>query len=186
MFPLWCDSTLAGLCLADSLVPHTRAVSPLLAKDAAGTPKVPAPVVHEGGRAMLPHNLIADIGKETETAADKYRNGDRDGDRGKQRGERERQREREREREREKKKKRVKESDTERERERETERDTQTETETDTDKEGKGRERMKKTKKKRQRERERERESTQPYTRPIYPAFLDLTVEFSVSLFLSF
>ena len=48
----------------------TRAVSPLLAKDAAGTPEVPAPVVHEGGRAMLPHNLIAGIGKETDTDTD--------------------------------------------------------------------------------------------------------------------
>ena len=47
-----------------------RAVSPLLAKDAAGTPEVPAPVVHEGGRAMLPHNLIAGIGKETDTDTD--------------------------------------------------------------------------------------------------------------------
>ena len=45
-------------------------VSPLLEKDAAGTPEVPAPIVHEGGRAMLPHNLIAGIGKETDTDTD--------------------------------------------------------------------------------------------------------------------
>ena len=58
---------------------HTRAVSPLLAKDAAGTPEVPAPVLREGGRAMLPHNLLADTGVETETTTDKYRDGDRGG-----------------------------------------------------------------------------------------------------------
>ena len=53
-----------------------------------------------GAPIRFPHSLLlAHIGTETETAADKYRNGDRDGDRGKQRGERERQRERERKRE---------------------------------------------------------------------------------------
>ena len=82
IFPLQCDSALALLCLADSLVPRLRgtvldgspdlrcaqctprAVSPLLAKDAAGTPEVPAPVVHEGGKAMLSHSLLANIKKE--------------------------------------------------------------------------------------------------------------------------
>ena len=53
---------------------HTRAVSPRLAKDAAGTPEVPAPVVYEGGEAMLSHDLVA----ETETDTDRYRDGDRD------------------------------------------------------------------------------------------------------------
>ena len=125
-----------------------------------------------GAPIRFPHSLLlAHIGTETQTAADKCRDGDRDGDRGKRRGEKERPKERERE------KKKVKESDTERERERETERDTKTETETDTDKERKGKERMKKTKTKRQREGER----THPHTHPIYAAFLDLTVEFSVS-----
>ena len=143
----------------------TRAVSPLLAKDAAGTPEVPAPVVNEGGRAMLPHNLIAGIGKETGTATDRYR----DGDRGKGEG-------------REKNSERRKESERQRhEKERERKRDTRTKTETDTDKERKGRERMKKTKQERQR-----RESAVPYTHPIYAAFLDPRVGFSVSLFLSF
>ena len=49
---------------------YARAVSLLREKDATGTPEVPAPVVHEGGRAMLPHNLIAGIGKETDTDTD--------------------------------------------------------------------------------------------------------------------
>ena len=143
----------------------TRAVSPLLAKDAAGTPEVPAPVVNEGGRAMLPHNLIAGIGKETGTATDRYR----DGDRGKGEG-RGRNSESRKESERQRHKKR------EREKER-----YRTKTETVTDKERKGRERMKKTKQERQR-----RESAVPYTHPIYAAFLDPRVGFSVSLFLSF
>ena len=143
----------------------TRAVSPLLAKDAAGTPEVPAPVVNEGGRAMLPHNLIAGIGKETGTATDRYR----DGDRGKGEG-RGRNSESRKESERQRRKKR------EREKER-----YRTKTETVTDKERKGRERMKKTKQERQR-----RESAVPYTHPIYAAFLDPRVGFSVSLFLSF
>ena len=129
---------------------HTRAVSPLLAKDAAGTPEVPAPVVHEGGRAMLPHNLIAGIGKETGTATDKYRDGDRDGR--KESEDRDTKRERDRER--------YQDEDRDRYRQR-----------------GKGRERMKKTKQERQR-----RESAVPYTHPIYAAFLDLRVGFSVSL----
>ena len=145
----------------------TRAVSPLLAKDAAGTPEVPAPVVNEGGRAMLPHNLIAEIGKETGTATDRYRDGDRGKGEGRGRNsesrkESERQRHKKREREREKERYRTK-------------------TETVTDKERKGRERMKKTKQERQR-----RESAVPYTHPIYAAFLDPRVGFSVSLFLSF
>ena len=67
---------------------HTRAVSPLLAKDAAGTPEVPAPVVHEGGKAMLSHSLIAKIEKEPGTAADECRDGNRDAHRGPQRGKR--------------------------------------------------------------------------------------------------
>ena len=62
---------------------YARAVSPLLDKDATGTPEVPAPVLREGGRAMLPHNLVADTEVETETTTDKYRDGDRDEDRGK-------------------------------------------------------------------------------------------------------
>ena len=97
---------------------HTRAVSPLLAKDAAGTPEVPAPVVNEGGRAMLPHNLIAGIGKETGTATDKYRDGDRDG-----RKESERQRHKKRERQREIPGRRQRQIQTKRERERENEKD---------------------------------------------------------------
>ena len=32
---------------------------------------------------MLPHNLLADTGVETETTTDKYRDGDTDEDRGK-------------------------------------------------------------------------------------------------------
>ena len=51
-----------------------RAVSPLLEKDATRTPEVPAPVVYEGGEAMLSHDLVA----ETETDTDRYRDGDRD------------------------------------------------------------------------------------------------------------
>ena len=57
---------------------YARAVSPLLEKDATGTPEM-----REGGRAMLPHNLLADTEVETETTTDKYRDGDRDEDRGK-------------------------------------------------------------------------------------------------------
>ena len=53
---------------------YARAVSPLLEKDATGTPEVPAPVVYEGGEAMLSHDLVAD----TETETDRYRDGDRD------------------------------------------------------------------------------------------------------------
>ena len=57
-----------------------------------------------GAPTRFPHSLLlAHIGTETQTAADKCRDGDRDGDRGNRRGEKERPRERERERERERK-----------------------------------------------------------------------------------
>ena len=46
---------------------YARAVSPLLEKDAAGTPEVPAPVVYEGGEAMLSHDLVAETETETDT-----------------------------------------------------------------------------------------------------------------------
>ena len=75
---------------------HTRAVSPLLAKDAAGTPEVPAPVVHEGGTAMLSHSLLAKIEKEPGTAADECRDENTDAHRPQQEGQSERQRETER------------------------------------------------------------------------------------------
>ena len=85
------------------------------------------------------------------------------------------------ERERERERKKESESKRHRKRERETERDTRTETETDTDRERKGRERMKKTKT----ERQSKKESTRVCTPSVFAAFLDLRVEFSVSLFLS-
>ena len=55
---------------------YARAVSPLLEKDATGTPEVPAAVVYEGREAMLSHDLVAET--ETETDTDRYRDGDRD------------------------------------------------------------------------------------------------------------
>ena len=58
---------------------YARSVSPLLEKDAIGTPEVPVPVVRRGGEAMLPHDLVAET--ETETDTDRYRDVDRDRER---------------------------------------------------------------------------------------------------------
>ena len=62
---------------------YARSVSPLLEKDAIGTPEVPVPVVRRGGEAMLPHDLVAET--ETETDTDRYRDVDRDRDRERER-----------------------------------------------------------------------------------------------------